>query len=117
MTLHYNKLVRDNVPNLARQQGEKVSVHYASDEEFWLKLKQKLQEEINEFAKLETMDSLADVLEVIDAICEFKKFDVRELNAVRENKAIEHGTFTKRVILDETEPDPTIPLPDPHDDI
>jgi predicted house-cleaning noncanonical NTP pyrophosphatase (MazG superfamily) len=117
MSLHYNKLVRDKVPQLAQRQGEKVAVHYASDEEYWLKLKQKLQEEINEFAKLETMDSLADVLEVIDAICDFKKFDVKELDAVRENKAIEHGKFTKRVILDDAETPPNIALPDPYDDI
>ena len=118
MNLHYNKLVRDNVPDEALQNGDQLSVHYATtDAEYWLKLKQKLQEEINEFARAETMENLADVLEVIDAICEFKKFDIDELNAIRENKAIEHGTFRKRVILDEAPKEPNMPLPDAQDDI
>ncbi len=103
MTLHYNKLIRDNVPEHFAKRGKKISYHQAkSDDEYWHKLKEKLQEELNEFARKEDMDTLVDVLEVIDAIALFKRFDRKEMNAIKENKAIEFGRFMKRHVLDQS---------------
>ncbi len=104
MTIHYNKLIRDKIPDLFIKKGKKIVFHHAaSGEEYWHKLKEKLQEEINEFGEKEDMNTLVDVLEVLEAICLFKKFELKEVHAVQENKAIEYGRFTKKLILDETD--------------
>lgn len=79
-------------------------VHQATtDEEYWMKLKQKLQEEINKFGDDPSVDTIADVYEILAAICDFKNFDDREIGAVRENKRIEFGGFNDRTVLDESE--------------
>jgi predicted house-cleaning noncanonical NTP pyrophosphatase (MazG superfamily) len=103
MTYHYNKLVRDKIEENAKKRGEKVVVRRATtDAEFWHLLKTKLQEEIDEFANRPSMKSVVDILEVVDTMIEFQKFDKKEVAAVRENKNIDEGTFTKRLVLEQS---------------
>lgn len=99
--MKYNKLVRDNIPEYIESKGEKAATHIADDAEYWQKLKGKLQEEVNEFLHDDSIGEVADILEVIDAICEYKRYDKSELAHVKEKKATEKGKFTKRIILDE----------------
>lgn len=101
--MKYNKLVRDKVPEVIVQNGEKPITHIASEGEYWKKLKEKLLEETNEFLENEDKKELIDILEVIDEICEFKKIDKNELKILQQQKANERGKFKKRIILDEVE--------------
>ena len=70
--------------------------------EYWLKLKEKLNEEVKEFFDDESIEEFADVLEVLDAIAEFKKFKKSKVTAVKNKKAKQRGKFKKRIILEET---------------
>ena len=45
----YNKLVRDNIPEIILNNDQKSSYHIATDEEYKNKLLEKLQEEVSEF--------------------------------------------------------------------
>ena len=100
--MKYNKLVRDKIPEYIRKKGGNPITHIADDAEYWQKLKEKLFEEMEEFRKDENMEEFADLLEVIDAIADYKRFDRNEVKNVREKKAAERGKFKDRIILDES---------------
>jgi len=99
--MKYNKLVRDKIPQIIKQKGKILSSHIANEEEYWKKLKEKLKEETNEFVNKSNKEELSDILEVIDAICEFKKIDKDKLEALRKKKSEERGGFKEKIILDE----------------
>jgi len=100
--MKYNKLVRDKIPEYIKSKGGKPITHIADDGEYWQKLEEKMQEEVNEFIQAENIEEMADVLEVIDAIIEFKKFDKNELQKVKNKKADERGKFKDKIILEES---------------
>lgn len=99
--MHYQKLVRDRIPAIIRQKGEEAVTHVADEAEYCEKLKEKLSEEVEEFKRDENIEELADILEVLDAIVDYKKFDRNEIETVKKKKAQEKGLFTERIILDE----------------
>lgn len=100
--MEYNKLVRDKIPDIIKNKGKVPIIHIASDEEYWKKLKEKLQEEVDEFMKDSNEEELADIFEVVYAICDYKKIDKKELELLRKKKTEERGGFKNKIILDET---------------
>lgn len=99
----YNKLVRDNIPEIILATGMTPTVHCADDTEYWEKLREKLQEEVNEFlTESNETEELADILEVIDAICEHKGVDRVTLQETQKRKRETRGGFKKRIILEQT---------------
>lgn len=79
-----------------------VISHIAEDFEYWQKLKEKLLEEVGEFNTDESIEEIADILEVIDAIIVYKGFSSEDINKFKEDKKKERGGFMNRVILDES---------------
>ncbi|KKR96693.1 MAG: hypothetical protein UU48_C0027G0001 [Candidatus Uhrbacteria bacterium GW2011_GWF2_41_16] len=100
--MRYDKLVRDNIPEYIKMKGEVPIFHIANDKEYWEKLKEKIQEEMEEFFESESMEEIADIQEVIDAICVYKKFNKKKLEIIQQKKAKERGQFKKRIILEES---------------
>lgn len=98
----YNKLVRDLIPEIIAKKGGVSKTHIAEGEEFWAKLKEKLGEEVAEFLESESAEEIADILEVLDAILEYKGFDKEEIAAVQKKKREERGGFKKKIILEES---------------
>ena len=99
--MKYDKLVRDRIPEIIEKKGEIPVTRIASDDEYWQKLKEKLKEEVDEFVESGKSEEIADILEVIHAICEFRNVNKEELEVFREKKAEERGKFKKKIILDE----------------
>lgn len=93
------KLVRDRIPEIITQDNKIPHLYYASDEEYWQRLKDKLLEEAHEFIASESKEELADILEVIDAILTFKQFSRHDINAIKEKKAQSNGAFNKKIVL------------------
>ncbi len=100
--MRYNKLVRDKIPDIIRGKGETPVTRIASDEEYREKLKEKLVEEVKEYAENPSKEELADILEVIKAIQEHENISHQEIERIRKKKALERGGFKKRLILEET---------------
>ena len=100
--MKYNKLVRDKIPEIIKEDNKTPITHIADEEEYWNKLKEKLREEVDEFLKENTEEELADVLEVIYALRNHMKIDKEGLEEIREKKTQKRGAFKKKIILDET---------------
>jgi predicted house-cleaning noncanonical NTP pyrophosphatase (MazG superfamily) len=99
----YNKLVRDKIPEVIKTFDRIPFTHTAEDTEYIEKLKAKLLEEVNEFLDTDKENELADILEIIYAICESKGIELAELEVTRRQKAKEKGSFKQKIILEKVE--------------
>lgn len=96
-----SKLVRDKIIEIIQAEGKTPKFHLADETEYWTKLKAKLAEEAGEFVRDESINEVADVLEVIDAIVAHKGFNRAEIEEAKRKKFEARGGFIGRVILDE----------------
>jgi predicted house-cleaning noncanonical NTP pyrophosphatase (MazG superfamily) len=96
----YHKLVRDKIPEIISEAGSIPSTHVANDDEYRAKLYEKLVEESKEVIQSPSIDEIADVWEVMLAICKLEGWSLDEVEKVRVAKADERGAFNQRIILD-----------------
>jgi predicted house-cleaning noncanonical NTP pyrophosphatase (MazG superfamily) len=71
----YNKLVRDNVPEVLDKIGIPYEQRILEEWEYIRELFKKLDEEVEEFIKSKSTEEFADVLQVIEAIKEIPEFE------------------------------------------
>ena len=96
----YNKLVRDRIPEVMDAAGKTYVVRELRDDEYVAQLIAKLYEEASEVSDSGgDIEELADVLEVIRAICVAMGHTLEELEDVRARKARTRGGFQKRLFL------------------
>ncbi len=93
----YNKLVRDNIPEILDAKGVSYEKRVADEEEYKVELLRKLNEEISEFSTDGDVEELADVLEVIEALKKLPEYE--NVEEIRLKKREERGGFDKRLIL------------------
>lgn len=94
------KLVRDFIPDMMAKQGKACRCYQANETEYRSRLKEKLLEEVHEFNRDETIEEIADILEVLEALCKMYAYTEEDLQAVRTKKGKERGTFEQRLILE-----------------
>lgn len=98
----YNKLVRDRVPEAIVAGGDDCVHKVIDDDKAFLEaLDEKLDEELAEYQTSKDIDKLADVLEVIYAICEAHDLNFKDLEQIRLDKRARRGGFTKKFLLKE----------------
>ena len=94
------KLVRDKIPMLIEDSGERPIVRILDEEEYRLCLEAKLDEEVAEFHSDRNAEELADILEVVYALAETIGCTKDELLACYEKKHAQRGGFRDRVFLE-----------------
>lgn len=99
----YNKLVRDNIPNIIKDKGEEPITRILSDEEYKIELEKKLYEEYKEVIEATDQDrveELADLLEVIKALGELEHKSLEDIIAIANSKSIKRGAFKEKIFLE-----------------
>ena len=100
-TKAYYKLVRDHIPEIIEADGKKCACERLSDEDYLSFLDQKLNEELAEYQESKSLEELADLLEVMQAVVKARGWTLEELERVRANKAAKRGGFEKKILLKE----------------
>lgn len=100
-TKSYHKLVRDRIPEIIESDGKTCVCETLSDEDYISLLDQKLNEELAEYQESKSLEELADLLEVIQAVVKARGWTVEELEQVRAEKATKRGGFDKKILLKE----------------
>ena len=95
----YNKLVRDKIPEIIEADGKTCKTKILSDEEDIAALETKLNEEVAEYQADKNLEEMADVLEVLQAICIARGYSLNDLEEMKAKKANERGGFKKKMFL------------------
>ena len=94
-----NKLVRDNIPSICEQNGSIPKTKILDQEAYTAALKMKLQEEVNEYLADNTIEELADIMEVIQALAENQGVSLDAVMDTKQRKQNKNGAFQKRIYL------------------
>lgn len=105
--LAYEKLVRDKIPEIIKANGQKGFFRILEDEEYQIKLNEKMKEELIEYltsnSEREAVQELADMSEIIDAILELKGVSKEKFCAFKQKRKEDRGGFQKRLLLEKVE--------------
>ncbi len=100
----FNKLVRDNIPDMITNNGEEPVMRILADEEYKVELYKKLLEEVDEVIcsknSDETLEELADVLEIIRSIAKLNGKTLDDVIETANQKKLKRGGFEKRIFLE-----------------
>ncbi len=99
--IEYDKLVRDRIPDIIRAAGKTPVVRTIADaDEMKRRLIDKLAEEMQEYKESGSVEEIADIMEVLQALTEkvhgLKWEDVREIQG---RKWEERGGFDAGIVL------------------
>ena len=93
----YHKLIRGKIPEIIQAAGKTCIIRILSDEEYVDALEKKLNEEVTEYQTDKNLEELADILEVLQAICIARGYTLEELETTRAKKSKERGGFEKKI--------------------
>lgn len=97
----FNKLVRDHIPEIIEADGRKCICETLPPDQYLAMLDTKLNEELAEYQESNSLEELADLLEVIYAVVKARGNTWDQLTAIRKKKLEDRGGFEKRILLKE----------------
>ena len=100
-TKAYHKLVRDRIPEIIEADGKLCVCETLTDEDYIHLLDQKLNEELAEYQESKSLEELADLLEVVQAVVKARGWTMEDLEQARADKASKRGGFEKKILLKE----------------
>lgn len=100
----YNKLVRDNIPEIIKSNEEIPTTRILSEYEYKEELERKLYEEYQEVLQTknvsERIEELADMLEIIESLAILENKTLEDVLEVAKTKKLKRGGFAKRIYLE-----------------
>ncbi len=96
----YNKLVRDKIPEIIKNNGEEPVIKILDETEYKNLLNLKLLEEVNEYLVDKNAEELADIYEVFMSILKSQNIDIEEIKNIASKKRDKNGGFMNRVYLE-----------------
>ena len=98
----YDKLVRDNIPEIIEDSGKKCDIEILDDDKYLEYLNKKIKEEVDEYLESGEILELADIEEVLRAILDAKKVSYEDFEEIRLSKVEKRGAFEKKILLKRT---------------
>ena len=98
------KLVRDKIPQIIKDAGKTPIIEILSDKDYLRELDKKLNEEVAEYQADKSIEEMADILEVLYAICEARGYSVEQLMQMKAKKQEERGGFVEKIYWKGNEP-------------
>ena len=95
--MEQGKLVRDKIPQIILADGKTPITRVLTDEEYLVELDKKLSEEVEEYQRDKSIEEMADVLEVLFAICEARGYSTEKLMHVQNAKREKRGGFEQKI--------------------
>ncbi len=99
--MKYDKLIRDRIPEIIEKNGQTARIRHLSNEEYLVKLDEKLDEELAEYHADGSVEELADLLEVIYAAARARGCTAEKLDEIRREKVEKRGAFEEKLLLEE----------------
>lgn len=99
--MKYDKLIRDRIPEIIEKNGQTARIRRLSNEEYLVKLDEKLDEELAEYHADGSVEELADLLEVIYAAARARGCTAEKLDEIRREKVEKRGAFEEKLLLEE----------------
>ena len=99
----YQKLVRDKIPEIIKNNGEKPITRILTDEEYKIELEKKLYEEYNEVIESsgpDRIEELADMLEVISSLAIIEGESLDKVIEAAKIKTKKRGSFEQKIFLE-----------------
>ena len=99
----YNKLVRDNIPDIITANGETPVTRILDDAEYIKALEEKLYEEYEEVISSSGSDrceELADLIEVIRSLAKQENKTLEEIISMADEKRAQRGGFENKIYLE-----------------
>lgn len=103
MLYTYNKLIRDKNVKIMEDKGCKVTYEILDDKRYGDELDKKLKEEVNEYLADYSIEEMADVMEVIYALLDYRGVSMDEVEKIRIEKRNRKGAFKDKIFLKDVE--------------
>lgn len=103
MNRAYNKLVRDNIPQLIRESGRGCTSRVLNEQQYFDALLDKIVEEIEEYRISGNEEELADVYEVLDCLVALKEYEPMHIDYLQLIRREARGSFRNRILLIDVE--------------
>jgi predicted house-cleaning noncanonical NTP pyrophosphatase (MazG superfamily) len=96
----YNRLVRDKMPEIIESMGNIAVYQTLDDQSFGQALLETIARSANQFAETTSIESLADLLDCIDAWLEVNGMSMEEVEKARAERVKRCGHFHNRTFLE-----------------
>lgn len=99
----YNKLVRDKIPEIIKNNNEEPITRILNDIDYKKELEKKLYEEYQEVLEAtgkDRLEELADMLEITSSLAKLENSTLNNVIEIANKKVLKRGSFENKIFLE-----------------